>query len=122
VYYRIYEYTNTEGQVAQDGCCTAPDHGLETEAIEHDVRVASAVGNENRYGLLRSLVAADGEVCACEFVETLGASQSTVSRGLSELYDAGLVTRRKEGQWRYYAPTEAAGRLIETFDSIREGR
>ncbi len=107
---------------AQVGCCTAPDHGLDGDAIERDSRIAAALANETRYELLRSLAGADREVCACEFVDSVDASQSTVSRGLSELYDAGLVTRRKEGQWRYYAPTEAAGRLLETFDAIREER
>lgn len=104
------------------GCCTASVVGIDDAALERDVRVASTLANETRYELLRSLVAADGEVCACEFVGRVDASQSTVSRGLSALYDAGLASRRKEGQWRYYAPTEAAERLLETFDAIREER
>lgn len=82
----------------------------------------SALANETRYELPCLLVAADGEVCACEFVGGVDASQSTVSRGLSTLYEAGLANRRKEDQWRYYSPTEAAERLLETVDAIREGR
>ncbi|WP_336342578.1 ArsR/SmtB family transcription factor [Halalkalicoccus ordinarius] len=104
------------------GCCTSLTPEVDTTVLERDVEVASALANETRYELLRLLVAADGEVCACEFVGSVDASQSTVSRGLSTLYEAGLTTRRKEGQWRYYAPAEAAERLLETFDAIREGR
>lgn len=104
------------------GCCTSLTAEVDTAALERDVEVASALANETRYELLRLLVAADEEVCACEFVGGVDASQSTVSRGLSTLYEAGLANRRKEGQWRYYAPTEAAERLLETFDAIREGR
>jgi ArsR family transcriptional regulator len=112
-------------QVPEVGRPTPSEHGLDDldeDAINRDVRVASALANGTRYELLRSLVASEDEVCACEFVDRVDASQSTVSRGLSTLYDAGLVTRRKEGQWRYYAPTGAAERLLETFDAIREGR
>lgn len=103
-------------------CCTVPAAGVDTTVLERDVEVASALANETRYELLRMLLAADREVCACEFVGGVDASQSTVSRGLSTLYEAGLAHRRKEGQWRYYAPTEAAERLLEAFDAIREGR
>lgn len=93
--------------------------GVDTTALERDVEVASALANETRYELLRLLVAADGEVCACELCGGIDASQSTVSRGLSTLYESGPAGRRKDGQWRYYAPTEAAERVLETFDAIR---
>lgn len=104
------------------GCCTSPTAEVDTTALERDVEIASALANETRYELLCLLVAADGEVCACEFVGGVDASQSTVSRGLSTLYEAGLANRRKEDQWRYYSPTEAAERLLETLDAIPEGR
>jgi ArsR family transcriptional regulator, arsenate/arsenite/antimonite-responsive transcriptional repressor len=101
---------------AADGCCTGVGHDLSGERLERDVRVLSAAGSETRYALLRSALAADGEVCACEFVPLVEASQSTVSRALSELHEAGLLTRRKEGRWRYYGPTDRAKRLCTALD------
>jgi len=52
-------------------------------------------------------------------------SDSAVSHALSELTDAGLVARRKEGKWRYYRTTDKAERLLGALaaeDSQEEGR
>jgi DNA-binding transcriptional ArsR family regulator len=47
-------------------------------------------------------------------------SASAVSHALSDLHDAGLVTRRQAGTWRYYAPTDRAVALLDALDSTRE--
>lgn len=71
--------------------------------------ISSALGDESR---LRALWACrKGEVCACQIIELLGLSPSTVSRHMSILRDAGLVVGRKEGRWIYYrlpTPNEAS--------------
>lgn len=46
-------------------------------------------------------------------------SDSAVSHALSDLASAELVTRRKEGTWRYYRSTPRAEQLIEALDSTR---
>lgn len=53
---------------------------------------------------LLSLIAnaPDGEVCACDLVETLGRSQPTISHHLSVLTDAGLLAREKRGRWVWF--------------------
>ena len=62
--------------------------------------IASALSDESR---LRALWACrKGEVCACQIIELLGLSASTVSKHMSILRDAGLVLARKEGRWMYY--------------------
>ncbi len=43
-----------------------------------------------------------GEICVCDLVEVLGASQPLVSRHLAYLRRAGLVEARKEGLWMHY--------------------
>lgn len=45
----------------------------------------------------------DGEVCVCQIAEWTGLALSTVSKHLSVLYQAGLVSARKEGRWMYYS-------------------
>ncbi len=46
---------------------------------------------------------ADGEMCVCELTELVGADQSTVSKHLSILKQAGIVGDRKEGTMIYYS-------------------
>ena len=42
------------------------------------------------------------ELCVCEICEILGLSQPKVSRHLSKLRDAGVVTDSRQGQWVFY--------------------
>jgi len=53
---------------------------------------------------LLSLVAnaPDGELCACDVVDTIGRSQPTVSHHLSILAGAGLLQREQRGKWAYF--------------------
>ncbi len=43
-----------------------------------------------------------GERCVCELTELVGADQSTVSKHLAILKNAGLVADRKDGVLTYY--------------------
>lgn len=58
------------------------------------------------------------ERCVCELTELVGADQSTVSKHLAVLRQAGLVEDRKEGVLTYYRPKvtclEGFWRCIET--------
>lgn len=99
-------------------CTTVPEVSM--EAVDADVAILSAFSNRTRYGALRVLAAADGEVCACDLAEPVDVSQSAISHALSALYDAGLVDRRKGGRWRYYSTTSFADRVLAVFDD-RDG-
>lgn len=44
-----------------------------------------------------------GELCACQLIELLALAAPTVSRHMSLLTQAGLVTSRKQGRWVYYS-------------------
>jgi DNA-binding transcriptional ArsR family regulator len=62
--------------------------------------ISKALSDENR---LRALIAVkDGELCLCQIIPVLGLSPATVSKHMDVLEKAGLVTRRREGKWRYY--------------------
>ncbi|WP_049987228.1 metalloregulator ArsR/SmtB family transcription factor [Halobellus rufus] len=76
----------------------------------------AALGNETRYRLARALVAAEEELCVCELELFVDVSESAVSHALSDLVAADLATRRKDGNWRYYAATPLAESLLETAD------
>ena len=99
-------------------CCEPPARDVDDERLAADVALLSGAANDTRYELLRLLSAADGAVCACELPEAVGLSQSAVSHALSTLFDAGLVSREKDGRWRYYDLTPAAQSLLTTLDSL----
>jgi len=78
--------------------------------------VFAVLGNETRYRLARGLSVADEELCVCELESLVDVSESAVSHALSDLVDAGLATRRKDGNWRYYDATDLADDLFRTAD------
>jgi len=80
----------------------------------------AALGNETRNRLTRILSAADGELCVCELEPVVDVSGSAVSHALSDLVDAGLATRRKEGNWRYYDSTALTDDLLAVADGEAE--
>lgn len=90
------------------------------ETADGDVATLATLGDETRYRLARILVAADRELCVCELEPVVDVSDSAVSHALADLRDAGLVTRRKDGTWRYYAATDRAEALIAALDATRE--
>lgn len=78
--------------------------------------IFATLGNETRYRLARALTVTDEELCVCELEPLVDVSESAVSHALSDLVDAGLVTRRKEGNWRYYDATALSDELFQTAD------
>lgn len=91
------------------------------EDTASDVAALRTLGDETRYRIVRLLAASDQELCVCEFTPVVDVSASAVSHALSDLGDAGLVDRRKDGKWRYYSLTERAQRLVGALDDSRGG-
>ncbi|WP_336360569.1 ArsR/SmtB family transcription factor [Haladaptatus sp. ZSTT2] len=91
------------------------------ETYETDSAVLKTLGNETRYRIVRLLVAADGELCVCEITPLFDVSESAVSHALSDLTEAGLLSRRKSGTWRYYQTTPRAEKLVAALDATRGG-
>ncbi len=55
-----------------------------------------------------------GELCVCDLVDTLGLSQSVVSRHLAYLRNNDLVATRREGVWVHYRVVDdCCGALFE---------
>lgn len=111
--------TITDETTEETDACCAPPGEIDSDAMATDLQLLTAMGNDTRYELLRRIANADDGVCVCDLEEAVGVSQSAVSQSLSRLYTAGLVTRRKEGSWRYYESTETATALLETLDNLR---
>lgn len=67
---------------------------------EARARIAKALAHPSRLMILDALDA--GERCVCELTDLVGADQSTVSKHLAVLKQAGLVEDRKEGVMAFY--------------------
>lgn len=87
--------------------------------LEADVDLLSALSNETRYKIVRILHTADEELCVCEFAPLLDVSDSSISHALSQLTEAGLLTRRKDGKWRKYKATNRATAMLIALDGSR---
>ncbi|MDD5760114.1 MAG: metalloregulator ArsR/SmtB family transcription factor [Desulfobulbaceae bacterium] len=59
-----------------------------------------ALTEETRLRILALLE--KGELCVCDLIAALQIPQSTVSRHLALLRNAGWVTDRRQGLWMYY--------------------
>ena len=76
-----------------------------------DVKILQAIAEPTRLAIVRQL-AADGEVCACDFTECCGVSQPTVSHHLKVLREAGVISCERRGTWIYYRlESKAAARV-----------
>jgi ArsR family transcriptional regulator len=100
--------------------CRADVSEVDDGTVVADVQLLSALGNDTRYELLRRIGTAESDVCVCDLESALGVSQSAISQALSRLYAAGLVSRRKDGRWRYYAVTPRARAILNTLDETRD--
>lgn len=87
--------------------------------IEADVGTLSALANGTRYKIVRLLHEADSKLCVCELSPLLDVSDSAISQALSQLTDAGLIERHKEGKWRKYETTRRATALLVAIDGTR---
>ncbi|MFV0439135.1 MAG: ArsR/SmtB family transcription factor [Desulfopila sp.] len=72
-------------------------------------KLFKALADETRLRIVSLLMA--GELCVCDVMEVLQLPQSTVSRHLAYLRNAGLVDDRRQGVWMYYRLTGVEGEL-----------
>ncbi len=64
------------------------------------IKVMKALSDPSRVKMVKMLQRK--VMCVCEIQEALGIAQSTASKHLQILEDAGLVSHRKEGLWVNY--------------------
>jgi ArsR family transcriptional regulator len=64
------------------------------------LKVFKAAGDKNRLRILKMLE--QKNMCVCELAAALGITQPSVSKHLSLLKEAGLVTDERGGQWIDY--------------------
>lgn len=74
---------------------------LPRQRYEARARIAKALAHPSRQAILDAL--AEEDMCVCELTELIGADQSTVSKHLAVLKQAGIIADRKEGVMTYYS-------------------
>jgi ArsR family transcriptional regulator len=82
-------------------------------------RMFRAFADETRLRILHLLT--KGEICVCDLITVLQASQPKVSRHLGYLKRAGLVVDRKEGPWRHYSLAPATSSIQKRLLGCVEG-
>lgn len=115
--------TAEDNSTAQTGCESVLSREdvreVEQQTIQADTDVFGALANDTRYKILRLILLADDSVCGCELEPHLDVGQSSISQSLSRLRAAGLLTRTKDGRWRYYDTTPLAEAVVEALDDAK---
>ncbi len=76
--------------------------------MKKEAQLFKALADETRLKILWLLMGQE-ELCVCDIMGVLGITQSKASRHLRYLFNAGLVTDRREGLWMYYRISVAFG-------------
>ena len=88
--------------------------------LRQRAEVFKALGHPDRLRIVDDL--ARGERCVCDLVKSVGSSWSTVSRHLSVLKSAGVVTDEKRGlQVFYTVALPCVPSFMDCLDAARNG-
>ena len=94
---------------------------LSEEDAAEAAHVLKALAHPVRLRLI-SVIAAQGEACACDFPELLGKAQPTVSHHLTQLVNAGILQREQRGKWAWFSiDTEGLAQVIDELSSLQRG-
>lgn len=74
-------------------------------------KIFKAFCDEQRLAILELLQ--DGEKCACELLEKLDITQSTLSHHMKILCESGIVVGRKDGKWMHYSISESGAEHVK---------
>ena len=108
--------------VAEAVVCCAP-LGAPTLSVEEAAATSElfrALGDPARVRIVNLIARAREAVCACEFNDTLGLSQPTVSHHLKKLTDVGLLEREQRGKWAYFALKRDAVETLAAVADLKE--
>ncbi len=88
--------------------------------MKTEAQLFKALADETRLKILWLLMG-QKELCVCDIMGVLSITQSKASRHLRYLFNAGLVTDRREGLWMYYRiPVAFGSREGKLLQVLRE--
>ena len=86
-----------------------------TKSYAEYIPVFKAISDETRLQIIDTLSC--GEMCACDILEGLSISQSTLSYHMKILSDSGLVNAKRDGAWMRYTLNKE--RMNNALDFVR---
>jgi len=90
---------------------------VDRDAYKQKATIIKAMAHPSRLIIIDAL--AEGEKCVCELQRLVGSDLSTVSKHLSVMKSAGIVTDRKEGlQVFYRLRVPCVLRFFECVDAV----
>lgn len=84
--------------------------------MKETARLLKLLSDENRLRII--LLLSRKELCVCQIMGVLGVSQPLVSRNLSLLSSAGLLSERKDGKLSFYSVRKDTPRTAEKVIKI----
>jgi len=92
---------------------TPGTHGGPSPGLSPYATIFKALSDETRLRIY--LLLGDGELCVCQIQVALALSQTKISRHLTVLRNARLVTARREGLWMYYQRAKPDNHSLRIF-------
>lgn len=68
--------------------------------LDKTASIFKALCDPNRLLIIEMLL--NGEMCACQLLDELNISQSTLSHHMKNLCETGVVNCRRDGKWMFY--------------------
>jgi DNA-binding transcriptional ArsR family regulator len=97
------------------------DDRKEQARIDFGARVFKALGHPTRLLFVRAL--AEKDYCVCDLKELVQADLSTISKHLSVLREAGVVTAERKGnRVHYHLVMQCVTGFMECLESAREAQ
>jgi ArsR family transcriptional regulator len=92
----------------------APSNLFKTTPLQDLSVLTKALADETRLRILALLQ--ERELCACQIVEAFELANSTISKHLAILKQAGLIQSRKQGRWIYFfLPRDPFPEIVSTL-------
>ena len=90
--------------------------GYMVNSMQETVKLFKALSEDVRLRILGLLLR--GELCVCDLMAVLDLPQSTISRHLSYLANAGWLTGERRGVWMYYRLRAHGGDLQQDLLAV----
>ena len=95
----------------------AAPNRTDSKPLEQATLLMKALADETRLRILALLQ--NRELCACQIIELFDLANSTISKHLAILRQAGLIQARKQGRWIYFTRVNDPSALVlATFDYL----
>lgn len=83
------------------------------DSYKYFVKILKVISEETRLKIIDMISC--GEMCACDILDKLSISQSTLSYHMNLLTNSGLVDVRKDGTWMKYKLNEKKFDELKSF-------